>query len=127
MLAWLIHNRPGNQPNFVWEIDNLDEAPEHLRDLADHARRFSIVIHGAALMYNLLLARRRGDEELVNEYVDRLDRWENELLIPSRALEGMEPRGLVGNHSAEEPAPAPAHDPVRQSLDRPARRRYLDR
>lgn len=88
MLAWLIHNRPGNQPNFVWEIDNLDEAPEHLRDLADHARRFSIVIHGAALMYNLLLARRRGDEELVNEYVDRLDRWENELLIPSRALEG---------------------------------------
>ena len=23
-----------------------------------------------------------------NEYVDRLDRWENELLIPSRALEG---------------------------------------
>lgn len=88
MLAWLIRNRPGNETNFVWEIDNLHQAPEPLRDLADHARRFSIVIHGAALMYNLLLARRRGDAPLTDEYVERLERWESELLIPSGALEG---------------------------------------
>ncbi|GAB3032805.1 hypothetical protein GCM10011376_26010 [Nocardioides flavus (ex Wang et al. 2016)] len=88
MLAWLIRNPPRNEPNFVWDIDNLHQAPEHLRDLADHARRFSVVIHGAALMYNLLLARRRRDDSLVAGYVDRLDQWESELLIPSRALEG---------------------------------------
>ena len=39
-------------------------------------------------MYNLLLARRRGDDGLIDGYVERLARWENELLIPSRALEG---------------------------------------
>lgn len=88
MLAWLIRNPPGNAPDFVWEIDNLNQAPEHLRDLADHARRFSIVILGAALMYNLLLARRRGDDDLAGGFVDRIERWETELLVPSRALEG---------------------------------------
>ncbi len=34
------------------------ELLEQLRDLADHSRRFSIAIHGAALVYNLLLARK---------------------------------------------------------------------
>lgn len=88
MLAWLIHNPPGNRPDFVWEIDNLNRAPEQLRDLADHARRFSIIIHGAALLYNLLLARRRGDSELIDNYEDRIDRWGTDILRPSRALEG---------------------------------------
>jgi hypothetical protein len=88
MLAWLIRNRPGNSPDFVWEIDNLNQAPEHLHDLVDHARRFSIAIHGAALMYNLLLARRQGDDARAGGFVDRIERWETELLVPSRALEG---------------------------------------
>lgn len=88
MLAWLINNPPGNEPNFVWDIDNLHQAPEHLRDLVDQSRRFSIVIHGAALLYNLLLARSRGDNDLEAKYLERLERWEDELLIPSRALEG---------------------------------------
>lgn len=88
MFAWLIRNPPGNAPDFVWDIDNLHQAPEDLRDLADHARRFSVAIHGAALMYNLLLARRRGDDELAGGYVERLERWETDLLVPSQALEG---------------------------------------
>lgn len=88
MLAWLIRNPPGNAPDFVWEIDNLHKAPEDLRGLADHARRFSVVIHGAALMYNLLLARRRGDDDLAGGYVERLELWEADLLVPSQALEG---------------------------------------
>src|SRR5690606_41015393 len=65
---------PIDAPDFVWEIDNLHKAPEDLRDLADHARRFSIVIHGAALMYNLLLARRRGDDDLAGGYVEQIGR-----------------------------------------------------
>lgn len=42
MLAWLVRNPPKNAPDFVWEIDNFHQAPEDLRSLADHARRFSI-------------------------------------------------------------------------------------
>lgn len=88
MLAWLVRNPPGNRPDFVWEVDNLHRAPQQLRDLADHSRRFSIAIHGAALVYNLLLARKSDRSDLIDEYEDRIDRWTNELLLPSGALEG---------------------------------------
>jgi Family of unknown function (DUF6361) len=79
MLSWLIWNQPGNNPDYVWEIDNLNNAPEQLRDLIDHARRFHTVIHGAALVYNLLLARKSGRDDMVAEYEDRLDQWRSEL------------------------------------------------
>ena len=88
MLAWLVRNPPGNRPDFVWEVDNLHRAPQQLRDLADHSRRFSIAIHGAALVYNLLLARKSDRSDLIDEYEDRINRWTNEQLLPSGALEG---------------------------------------
>ena len=87
MLSWLIHNQPGNSPGYVWEIGNLNNAPEQLRDLVDHARRFHTVIHGAALVYNLLLARKSGRDAMVAEYEDRLDLWRDELNATA-ALDG---------------------------------------
>lgn len=88
LLSWLIRNPPGNSPNFAWDIDNLQRAPAQLRDLVDHARRFSVAIHGAALLYNLLLARKCGKPDLVDEYEERIEDWSSTVLIPSRALEG---------------------------------------
>lgn len=87
MLSWLIGNQPGGKPGYVWEIDNLDKAPEQLRDLVDHARRFHTAIHGAALVYNLLLARKSGRDDLVAEYEDSLDQWRDELNTAA-ALDG---------------------------------------
>jgi hypothetical protein len=40
-----------------------------------HAKNFSEAIHGAAYLYNLLLAEKRASEELVNHYRERLDDW----------------------------------------------------
>jgi hypothetical protein len=87
MLSWLVGNQPGNSPDYVWEIDNLSSAPEQLRDLVDHARRFHTTIHGATLVYNLLLARRSDRDDLVAEYEDRLGQWRGELNA-SAALDG---------------------------------------
>lgn len=87
MLSWLIRNQPGNSPDYVWEIDNLDEAPEQLRDLVDHARRFHTAIHGAALVYNLLVARKSGRDDMAAEYKERLDQWRGELNATA-ALDG---------------------------------------
>lgn len=92
MLSWLIHNQPGNRPEYVWEIDNLNNAPEQLRDLVDHARRFHTAIHGAALVYNLLLARKSGRGDLAAEYEDRLDQWRDELNATA-ALDGWDRSG----------------------------------
>lgn len=87
MLSWLIHNPPGNMPDYIWEVDNLEAAPVQLAELADQARRFHTAIHGAALIYNLLLARKSGHDDAVTEYEDRLDEWRNELQ-DTAALEG---------------------------------------
>lgn len=79
MLGWLIRNRPRNAAAYVWELDNLNDAPAQLQDLIDHARRFHTVIYGAAVLYNLMLARKREHEELVAEYEAELPLWRDEL------------------------------------------------
>jgi hypothetical protein len=87
MLSWLIHHAPGNMPEYVWDVDNLNGAPEQLAELVDHARRFHTAIHGTALVYNLLLARKSGRDEAVADYETRLDLWRDELQVTA-ALEG---------------------------------------
>ena len=60
MLSWLIHNQPGSSPGYVWEIDNLNNAPEQLRDLVDHARRFHTVIRAVAVCKTVGSVSRRA-------------------------------------------------------------------
>lgn len=79
MLSWLIYNQPSELPDYFWELDNLGEAPQQLRDLCDHARRFHTAIYGALLVYNLLLARKSGRDELVADLEDETDVWRDEL------------------------------------------------
>lgn len=87
MLSWLIHHAPRSLPEYVWNLENLGDAPAQLVELADHARRFHTAVHGAALVYNLLLARRSGHDDLVAEYERGLDLWRQELQA-TEALEG---------------------------------------
>ncbi len=82
MLSWLIRNVPGNMesmPSYVWDIDNLNDAPDELVALVDHARRFHTTIHGAVLICNLLLARKSRRDDMVDMYEIRLDEWREEL------------------------------------------------
>lgn len=62
-------------------------APETQFEELHHARLFSAVTHGAALLYNLLIAERHqaagfseDDQDLVADYRDRLGAWHEELL-----------------------------------------------
>ena len=47
---------------------------EH-QELLTHARRFSEVMHGASLVYNLALTEIRPWDEKINEYREQLTRW----------------------------------------------------
>ena len=68
--------------NFVWEHpDCADFSPEHLSQL-EHARNFSELMHGASLIYNLILAEQVGKAEWVADYSERLQEWA--LLVESR-------------------------------------------
>lgn len=64
---------------FPWEHPEWAKfRPDH-QELLTHARRFSQVMHGAALLYNLMLSELRLWEEKIAEYRARLEQWQAEL------------------------------------------------
>ncbi|MBM4481685.1 DUF6361 family protein [Prescottella equi] len=64
-----------------WDVDDLASAPAALPDLVHHAEMFSLVIQGARLLYNLLLAERYEKLGLTSldapadYYRELLDEW----------------------------------------------------
>ena len=84
-----ILGRPGNRhpdrPDYIWEDPEADAARGRVRDALDEARRFAVAMHGAALLYNVLLAERAQKLGLSkfdghrNRFATRLDEWHREL------------------------------------------------
>jgi hypothetical protein len=74
----LSHLALGSSPaevDFPWEHpDRAGFTPLH-RELLDNARRFSEIMHGAALLYNLLLAEIAKRQELAEEHRNNLTAW----------------------------------------------------
>jgi hypothetical protein len=68
-----------------WLLPTLRQLPEELRGALEHARLFSLAMHGAALLYNLLLARRGaelgydGMDDHADHYEDQLANWWGEV------------------------------------------------
>ncbi|KKM12615.1 hypothetical protein SY88_02610 [Clostridiales bacterium PH28_bin88] len=60
---------------FPWEHHLVSKLPAHNREQLQHARNFSETIHGAALLYNLMLAELAGLKDLSDEYNQRLQDW----------------------------------------------------
>lgn len=64
-----------------WTDSACATAPPHLRSQLDHAWLFSLGMHGAALLYNLLIGERyeaaghTRAEQPVTDYRERLQRW----------------------------------------------------
>jgi hypothetical protein len=75
LLAWLLLNAAASETSFAWSHPQLDDLPTTLQTELDVARRFSLSMHGAALLYNAMLARAKPDEERLGFYLAELDRW----------------------------------------------------
>lgn len=58
-----------------WDLANREGFPPLLREQLRHARLFAITLHGAALLYNLMLAELRRDEKLLEGYRADLAAW----------------------------------------------------
>jgi hypothetical protein len=65
---------PSDGP-FCWTEAGYADFPPANREQVDHARCFSEVIHGAALLYNLMLSQLRRNDELINHYVEQFREW----------------------------------------------------
>lgn len=58
-----------------WEHPDYGSFSEQHKELLTNARLFSEVMYGAALSYNLQLARLRNNEDLVAKYQTSFDEW----------------------------------------------------
>lgn len=87
LLTWLARHGHGTGTAYIWEHPLFDRFDPEMKRAVDHARRFHHVSHGAALLYNLMLARLSEADDLVELYDERLADWEDELTT-SWAFEG---------------------------------------
>jgi len=85
MLGQLVLRRLRPGPSSApWDSQIRPELPRDVRDALEHARLFALAMHGAALVYNLLVARRArllnlaGAETWIEGYLARLSEWSEE-------------------------------------------------
>ncbi len=78
-------NRPEVTARYAWEDPNVAAATGRVRNALDEARRFAVAMHGAALLYNVLLAERAGElgllehDERRDHYAEQLEEWRREV------------------------------------------------
>ncbi len=82
VLSWLAQEGATALADELWDEPAIAHAPEDIRQLVELARRFSLHIQGAPLLYNLLLAEMRyashsfdGDAALIDSYRAELAEW----------------------------------------------------
>ena len=98
LLAHLVRS-PVNVPNdsqFPWDTVDADTLQPDLATKLGFARYFSEAIHGASLLYNLMLAEASqkrslpGADDRVNGYQDRLAAWTGEMKARAGAIEAVD-------------------------------------
>jgi hypothetical protein len=61
--------------DFAWDLDRAGSLPQRLRHPLRHARTFSEVMHGAAILYNILLAEAVRNDEWLTRHEDAFQEW----------------------------------------------------
>lgn len=74
VMAWLVREHIDVfDASFVWEIGAA--FPTQLKKEVTHGQNFSEVMHGAQLLYNLILAEKRDWSEKIESYRKRINTW----------------------------------------------------
>lgn len=73
--------------NLPWEESRDEQIPERAGSDLAHARNFSDAMHGAALLYNLMLAEKKKAEKEREDYSRRYADWARRVNARMRALE----------------------------------------
>lgn len=75
LLAFLALEKDSAVCSQIWEHPARAAFPKPMRRLVDHAERFSNLMLGAALLYNLMLAEARGRDDWSDSYRQKLTEW----------------------------------------------------
>jgi hypothetical protein len=79
LLAYLAGRRDRAKADEIWLHPHRADFPAQALLLVDHAKMFSGVMHGAALLYNLLLSELRENQDWIGRYHAALTKWNDEL------------------------------------------------
>jgi hypothetical protein len=84
LLAFLARSGGGSADcDHIWEHPYLADFPDYARSLVEHSKMFSNVMHGASLLYNLLLSELREKPDWIKKYQSRLADWRADLDMPA--------------------------------------------
>lgn len=76
LLGYLIsRNRSIQETEFVWMYPGSDNLPAPFKEQVEQARFFSEAMHGAALLYNLMLSQERQNPEWIDLYKESFYSW----------------------------------------------------
>lgn len=108
LLTWLARRRDAGTADAIWMHPSLSDFTLRDRALVHHAHQFSDVMHGAALLYNLLLSERANSKsgyvdtyrQAVAEWAGALDvaavrAWQPDDLFAQMAQAGVLVRSLL--------------------------------
>lgn len=79
LLTFLARERIAAECEFIWTHPHVAAFPPAARRLIRHGELFSQVMHGAALLYNLVLSELRQNDDWIAEYENRLRAWSDGL------------------------------------------------
>ena len=77
-----------------WDLADGDEISKTLRSQLRDAQHFAVCMHGAALLYNLMLSEQRKDVHLQEAYRRQLTKWANDVCELGAALEKWDLSGV---------------------------------
>jgi hypothetical protein len=76
LLGYLVAKaKPTVDAKFAWNHPEADSFPRPLAQQLEHARLFSEAMHGAAILYNLMLSEARHNAEWTEAYRVRFASW----------------------------------------------------
>ena len=79
LLAWLALHPVHTDLRFPWDHPLAPNMRAKHQEALYHARMFSQVMHGAPMVYNLMLSEEAGWDDWVEDYQDRFREWADSL------------------------------------------------
>jgi hypothetical protein len=82
LLTLLAKNRWHAECSYVWEHPHFASFPDKTQSLIRNGAIFSLVMQGAALLYNLMLSELRKNEQWIAQYRRKLSEWADDPDLP---------------------------------------------
>ena len=79
ILAFLVDQKMSMDVAYVWLHPRSSDFLESHKIQIRHAKNFSDVMHGASLLYNLMLSEKRKNEEWIEKYSKRIRNWASDM------------------------------------------------